>query len=82
MIHGMEQLHNLSAQASRASVPWQADSGTFQAFQGRVDVVERRMVTRRGNPRNRPLFGPLVHGSTVHWGALKGILRLADLKFD
>ena len=45
-------------------------------------MVERCMATRRGNPRNRPSFGPLVHGSTVHWGALKGILRLADLRYD
>ena len=80
MIHDMEQLHNLSAQASRASMPWQADSGSIQAFQGRVDAVERRMVTRQGNPRSRPSFGPLVHGSTVHWDAPKEILRLADLR--
>lgn len=45
-------------------------------------MVERRMVTRQGNPRNRPSFGPLVHGSTVHWDAPKEILRLADLRHD
>lgn len=82
MIHGMEQLHNLFARALTASMLWQADSGNFQAFEGQVDVVEKRTVTRQGNPRSRPSFGPLVYGSTVHWGAPKEILRLADLRDD
>ena len=82
MIHGMEQLHNLFAQALTASMLWQAESGSFQAFEGQVDVAERYMVTRQGNPRSRPSFGPLVHRSTVHWGAPKEILRLEDLRDD